>query len=202
MMTSETTTGTIGPTTRPARMGFAAMRRRALELAVAAALVAAAPASAQETTAICHATGDSAQPFMALTVGPDELLAHLDHEDDLIPAPAAGCPGPAPATAAPTPAATPSPAATPVLTAAPTATPAPARRPRRPRSTRPTPPRPTAAGRGGMAQVVRPLQTAPVATAATPASPQLPYTGSEPLVIAMLGAGFVLGGAGLRLSIG
>jgi LPXTG-motif cell wall-anchored protein len=37
--------------------------------------------------------------------------------------------------------------------------------------------------------------------AAAAASAQLPYTGAETLVIAMIGAGFLLGGAGLRISV-
>ncbi len=41
---------------------------------------------------ICHATGDAANPYVALTLGLNELSTHSEHPDDIIPAPAEGCP--------------------------------------------------------------------------------------------------------------
>jgi len=42
--------------------------------------------------AICHATSDTANPYEEITVDFKELNEHRDHPDDLIPAPADGCP--------------------------------------------------------------------------------------------------------------
>ncbi len=42
--------------------------------------------------AICHATGDASTPYEALTLDFNGLTAHADHPEDLIPAPAGGCP--------------------------------------------------------------------------------------------------------------
>jgi hypothetical protein len=42
--------------------------------------------------AICHATGDAATPYEAITLDFNGLTAHVDHPDDIIPAPAGGCP--------------------------------------------------------------------------------------------------------------
>ncbi len=44
------------------------------------------------TLSVCHATGDAANPYDQLTVSGDELTAHLGHPDDIMPAPAGGCP--------------------------------------------------------------------------------------------------------------
>lgn len=41
---------------------------------------------------ICHATGSSTSPYEKITIGLSELLQHADHKDDIIPAPASGCP--------------------------------------------------------------------------------------------------------------
>jgi hypothetical protein len=41
---------------------------------------------------ICHATGNAATPYDALTLEFNELSAHVNHQDDIIPAPAGGCP--------------------------------------------------------------------------------------------------------------
>ena len=41
---------------------------------------------------ICHATGDATTPYDEITLDFNELTAHADHQDDLIPAPAGGCP--------------------------------------------------------------------------------------------------------------
>lgn len=41
---------------------------------------------------ICHATGNATTPYDEITLDFNELTAHVDHKDDLIPAPAGGCP--------------------------------------------------------------------------------------------------------------
>jgi hypothetical protein len=42
--------------------------------------------------AVCHATGSATTPYEMLTVDFNELATHAGHPDDLIPAPADGCP--------------------------------------------------------------------------------------------------------------
>ena len=71
----------------------------ALSVLVLAALTIAACSSAgiaaqlnNGTLTICHATGDAAIPYEQLTLDFDELTTHVDHEDDLVPAPDEGCP--------------------------------------------------------------------------------------------------------------
>ena len=65
-------------------------------------MVGASPAIATEVqghtpVTICHATSSETNPYVTITVDDDsvKLQGHLAHEDDIIPAPAAGCPGPA-----------------------------------------------------------------------------------------------------------
>ncbi len=41
---------------------------------------------------ICHATGNATNPYTQTTLDFNELHVHSDHKDDLIPAPADGCP--------------------------------------------------------------------------------------------------------------
>jgi hypothetical protein len=41
---------------------------------------------------ICHAVGDVASPYTELVLAVNELPAHSKHQDDIIPAPAMGCP--------------------------------------------------------------------------------------------------------------
>lgn len=41
---------------------------------------------------ICHATGDATTPYDQLTLDFAGLAAHASHQDDLVPAPADGCP--------------------------------------------------------------------------------------------------------------
>jgi hypothetical protein len=41
---------------------------------------------------ICHATGDATNPYEAMTLDFNGLSAHIDHKDDIAPAPAGGCP--------------------------------------------------------------------------------------------------------------
>ena len=54
-----------------------------------ALLTACGPGSA---ITICHATGDSVNPYEKITVNSVELNAHRQHPNDIIPAPAGGCP--------------------------------------------------------------------------------------------------------------
>ncbi|MGX9902141.1 hypothetical protein ACW0JT_24095 [Arthrobacter sp. SA17] len=51
------------------------------------------PADGKKVT-ICHATGSSTNPFVIITIDESALPAHRDHQEgeDIIPAPAAGCP--------------------------------------------------------------------------------------------------------------
>ena len=44
------------------------------------------------TTAICHATGNTKNPYVLLTVNANGLKGHSKHQGDIIPAPADGCP--------------------------------------------------------------------------------------------------------------
>jgi len=44
------------------------------------------------TLTVCHATGDAANPYEQITVSGAELTTHLGHADDIMPAPAGGCP--------------------------------------------------------------------------------------------------------------
>jgi hypothetical protein len=41
---------------------------------------------------ICHATSDSTKPYDEISLDFNELAGHSNHQDDLIPAPASGCP--------------------------------------------------------------------------------------------------------------
>jgi hypothetical protein len=63
---------------------------------------------------ICHATGSETNPFVRITIAEPAVAAHRRHQhgEDIIPAPEAGCPGPA-AAAAPARAAEPAPATAP-----------------------------------------------------------------------------------------
>lgn len=45
-----------------------------------------------EKITICHATGSDKNPFNEITVSVNGFNGHGDHEDDIIPAPAGGCP--------------------------------------------------------------------------------------------------------------
>jgi hypothetical protein len=165
-----------------------AVRRRRrhpqpLALSAAALLALAAPAAAQETVALCHATGDPAAPYVLVRADAEGLAGHLEHPDDIVPAPDAGCPGPEP-----------QPAETPAddAYALPTATPT-----RPPRDIVPRP-----ASRPRSRRVVAPANAEPLAATApsiTLASRPLADTGSNPWRTGMLGLGLLLGGGGLRL---
>ena len=184
---------------------------------IIALLLAAAPsatAQAQDQVTICHATGSAENPYVQMTLDSTAMLEHINHEDDLVPAPAEGCP----ATAVvdpedtPVPTATPTPAvATPAPTPAPTRTPRP-RRPRndrkrdRDRDDRRDRDRDDGAVRGQQESGGGSGGTAPMLTAAPqPAqasatgTQDLPMTGAEIWLIGAFGIGFLLSGSGLRL---
>lgn len=68
-------------------MGLALMALSAVAISSAAS---AAPA---EKVTICHATGSETNPYVTITVSENALKGHDKHGDDIIPAPATGCPG-------------------------------------------------------------------------------------------------------------
>ncbi|MDX6680652.1 MAG: hypothetical protein QOG94_691 [Solirubrobacteraceae bacterium] len=51
-------------------------------------------ANAAEKVTICHATGSATNPYVQITISENAVEAHRRHQDreDIIPAPAAGCP--------------------------------------------------------------------------------------------------------------
>ena len=62
-------------------------------LLIAACGSSAAAAFGQDgKIGICHATGITTAPYDQIRVGLTELSSHIDHKNDLIPAPADGCP--------------------------------------------------------------------------------------------------------------
>jgi hypothetical protein len=61
----------------------------------AAALPAVAEGT-QDRIVICHATSSPTRPYVETEVDGDGLSGHGDHEGDLVPVPAGGCPGPSP----------------------------------------------------------------------------------------------------------
>lgn len=54
-----------------------------------ASLVTATP---QDSSTVCHATGDESNPYEELTVNSTEFNEHLDHPNDFSPVPLSGCP--------------------------------------------------------------------------------------------------------------
>ncbi len=50
---------------------------------------------------ICHATGSATNPYVEITISVNGLNGHAGHADDIIPAPAGGCPAGQPASPAP-----------------------------------------------------------------------------------------------------
>jgi hypothetical protein len=175
---------------------------RALLLAGLLLMLASAPARAQELVSICHATGNPANPYVPLSLDNAGVLEHVNHEDDLVPAPAGGCPSqvvPEP-TEVPTVTATPEyavPTVAPTAAATPTSTPRPARTPR---------PKPHTDGGVGPAppprSAVLPTVTSTIPEQTATAAQDLPMTGGEVWPIALFGLGFLLTGAGLRLRHG
>jgi uncharacterized surface protein with fasciclin (FAS1) repeats len=49
--------------------------------------------SSGEKITICHATGSEKNPYVKITISVNGLNGHENHPDDIIPAPANGCPG-------------------------------------------------------------------------------------------------------------
>jgi LPXTG-motif cell wall-anchored protein len=173
------------------RLRRADPRPLALTIALLAALPAAA--GAQATESLCHATGNPDAPYELITVPEGGIDAHFGHPDDIIPAPAGGCPGAA-AQATPTP--TPVPAEP--VPPPPTVTPAPDIVPQ----ATATPARPRSRPRAQSAPVQTQSEAEPL-TATSPtialATGALPATGSEVWLTAAFGLSFLLAGSGLRL---
>ena len=167
--------------------------------------LAVTPSSAQAQAAICHATGSPAQPFVAMNLAADDLFDHLDHADDLIPAPAGGCP----AVDVPDPAATDDPEEP--QGAGPGSTP----------DVIPTPTAPTVTATATATATATPVQAADGApeaddggavlgqggrdattrAGAAAALNRLPLTGSETWLIGLAGFGLLLAGLGLSLQL-
>ena len=142
---------------------------------------------------VCHATGDPSAPYEQIEASGGVFSAHLEHPDDILPAPPGGCPATALGLQE-----TP---ATPTPTVAPDVVPPPQRRParrganrRRAPARRPAPAQaPTAdapAGGGAPGPALRTVSL----TART-----LPLTGGGPPYIALVGLGLLLAGTGVRL---
>lgn len=165
-------------------------------------LVAPHGAAAQIQISICHATGNPSQPFEPLVVTPVELQDHLDHEGDLIPAPAAGCPAvdepdPTPsaepdstAYALPTISATIAPTAVPTAAATPTATATPRARAKRRRTKKP-----------GVGVLPANAGSGPGEGAGAPGGSGLPLTGGAPGLVGLAGFGLLLAGLGLSVRL-
>jgi hypothetical protein len=165
-------------------------RPLALILLLLALLAFPPSAGAQEQVAICHATGDPAAPFSLIEIATDDLGAHLEHEEDIVPAPDAGCPvaaqaTPTPAYGLPTVTATPVPLEDDGVQESDIVP---------PDSPAPRPPRDVAAPTSGTAE---PLAASAPAIAI--ASAPLPATGAEVWLTGLFGLSFLVAGAGLRL---
>jgi outer membrane biosynthesis protein TonB len=154
---------------------------------------------------ICHATASATNPFVEITVSVNGLEGHGDHTNDIIPAPAGGCPGgttpppppppPPPVVTPPTVAPTPPtvvPAATPVTTpvstpvVTPPATPA--------EEEEPTEEEPEAEDEPEEADAPEQAAAAPRAVAAK----ALPFTGFDTGQMIGLGLFLLLAGFALR----
>ena len=173
-------------------------------LLAAAVLAAPAQAQAQDQVTICHATGNPDSPYVTITLDNSGVLEHINHDEDLVPAPAEGCP----ATEVVLPEDTPVPTATPaysVPTPAPTATPTATPRPDddddddeddRARDDEDDRGEGGVKGEGGGGSPSP--AGSPSATRAADTR-HLPMTGAEMWLIAAAGIGFLLSGAGIRL---
>lgn len=49
--------------------------------------------NANEKVTICHATSSANNPYVTISVNVNGLNGHGNHPNDIIPAPAGGCPG-------------------------------------------------------------------------------------------------------------
>lgn len=171
--------------------------RGRLALPAALLMVLAAPSgAAAQVMTICHATGDPNTPYQQIDLQPADTIGHLTHEHDLVPAPPGGCP----AQLVPEPTAEPDPQADIVPTATPApAAPAPRRRgTRRRRQARRTPRQDQASAPAGSTAPATPA-AGPLSATAVLEGQTLPMTGQDIPAVALMGLGFLLAGAGLRL---
>lgn len=72
------------------KSGTIILKRMAVTQVLAVTLLAACVAA--PSTTVCHASGDTANPYEEITVTGTELNEHLGHPNDINPAPSAGCP--------------------------------------------------------------------------------------------------------------
>ena len=181
-----------------------AVRLPLLLITLLAAVLAAAPARAQDQVTLCHATGNPENPYTTVTVDNAGALEHINHDEDLVPAPAEGCPASTVVLPDDTPAPTPTPAYV-VPTPAPTITATPTPRP--PRGDDGDDDRGdddgdddggAVKGGGGSGGGSPTLTSSPSATQAADTR-NLPMTGAEMWLIAGAGIGFLLSGTGIRL---
>ena len=161
-------------------------RQRLLPLTIALLLAGPATAARAQGTVICHATGDPNTPYQQIEVSAEASFEHLQHSEDIVPAPPEGCPAQLvtdevdPASPYPLPTATAEPDVVPNV---------PPQRPRKPRRRRAAP----------QGQVLPSTSAGNLGATATVESETLPMTGAEVPGIALMGLGFLLAGAGLRL---
>ena len=183
---------------RSRKMNHMSLFKRAMLGACSLLILAAPSASAAPagTITICHATGSATNPFVTITVSQNGLHGHNGHANDIIPAPAGGCPtgenppppappGP-PAPPAPTPPAPPAALAPP---AAPAATPPAAA----PAATPPAAPPTVVAGEAAVPAVVVVPARATVVRGSS-----LPFTGAPAALPVLLGLLFLLAGTALH----
>ena len=138
---------------------------------------------------------------MTITLNNSGVLEHINHEDDLVPAPAGGCPATTVVLPEDTPTATPTPAysvPTPAPTATPTATPRPHRDDEDDQAGDDDAGDVKGGGGGGSGGGPPTLTSSPSATQAA-STRDLPMTGAEMWLIAAAGIGFLLSGTGIRL---
>lgn len=174
------------------------MRPPVLSIALLAAFAVAAPVHAQDQVTLCHATGNPEHPYATVTVGDAGALEHINHDDDLVPAPADGCPDSPVVLPEDTPAPTPTPPYV-LPTPSPTATPAATPRPPRDEDDDQADDEEDGGGVKGAGGGDSPTLTAsPSATRAADTG-DLPMTGAEMWLIAAAGIGFLLSGTGIRL---
>lgn len=79
------------PTTSPASSSGGTAGPSGIGGAVGGGVVPGSTTTTLPKIAICHATGDVANPYVRVLVDPTSLEGHRDHADDVIPAPAGGC---------------------------------------------------------------------------------------------------------------
>ncbi|MGY2082601.1 hypothetical protein [Blastococcus sp. SYSU DS0539] len=68
---------------------FSTLALMLLSLLVTAGTSSAAPPG---KITICHSTGSAENPYVSITVSEKALAGHVEHGDDIIPAPPTGCP--------------------------------------------------------------------------------------------------------------